>query len=190
MKHPFNSYLEGLNIEIIQATSNINGCEKTFAKGEYLCREGESAFFVGFIKSGCFKQVVRDFNGNERIIGFFFRNELMTDPLSIVEQTPARYDIIAVTNSKVIINDGESVSELLDRHPEVRFEFAKRLYRQSYDRLLDLYKKSPRQRYLDIINNYPEILQEISQKELASYLQITPTYLCRIRKQLLFDKSE
>jgi len=39
-------------------------------------------------------------------------------------------------------------------------------------------------RYLDLIAQYPDILDIISLRDIASYLLITPVYLSRIRKNL------
>ena len=77
--------------------------------------------------------------------------------------------------------------QLMSRHKEARQELSKRIIRQTYDRLINLYKKSPKERYLYLIKSCPEILQQITLKELASYLKITPTYLSRIRKSLLTE---
>ena len=75
----------------------------------------------------------------------------------------------------------------MSRYPETRQELSKIIIIQIYDRLIDLYKKSPKERYLYLIKSCPEILQLITLKELASYLKITPTYLSRIRKSLLTE---
>ena len=142
---------------------------------------------MGFIESGYFKHIVRDFKGKEQIIGFSFKDALVGDYLSILENADARCEIVAVKKSKVIICEGDIVKEVMSRHTEARQELSKRIIRQTYDRLIDLYKKSPKERYLYLIKSCPEILQQITLKELASYLKITPTYLSRIRKSLLTE---
>ena len=89
--------------------------------------------------------------------------------------------------SIVIICEGDIVKEVMSRHTEALQELSKMIICQTYDRLIDLYKKSPKERYLYLIKSCPEILQQITLKELASYLKITPTYLSRIRKSLLTE---
>jgi DNA-binding MarR family transcriptional regulator len=44
--------------------------------------------------------------------------------------------------------------------------------------------KSPTQRYLDLFEEQPRLIQEIPQKYLASYIGITPQALSRIRAKL------
>ena len=58
------------------------------------------------------------------------------------------------------------------------------LLRMLYARYLDGYRMTPKERYIDFIRAYPDVLQIISLKELASYLHITPVYLSRIRKEV------
>ena len=41
------------------------------------------------------------------------------------------------------------------------------------------------ERYIDLINEHPQIEQDVPQKEIAEYLQIDPITLCRIKKALL-----
>ncbi|MDB4173483.1 Crp/Fnr family transcriptional regulator [Bacteroidia bacterium] len=45
--------------------------------------------------------------------------------------------------------------------------------------------KSPTQRYLDLFEEQPRLIQEIPQKYLASYIGITPQALSRIRAKLV-----
>ena len=43
---------------------------------------------------------------------------------------------------------------------------------------------SAQKRYLDLLANHPQILQEAPLKHVASYLGITDTSLSRIRKEI------
>ena len=187
MKHMFNTYFKGVNADLWYSICKSHGYRKVFAKGERFCYEGQPAYYLGFIESGYFKHIVRDFKGKEQIIGFFFKDALVGDYLSILENADARSEIVAATKAKVIICEGDIVKEVMSRHTEARQELSKMIICQTYDRLIDLYKKSPKERYLYLIKSCPEILQQITLKELASYLKITPTYLSRIRKSLLTE---
>lgn len=48
-----------------------------------------------------------------------------------------------------------------------------------------LYAKTPMERYIDLINEHPQIEQDVPQKEIAEYLQIKPYSLSRIKKKIL-----
>lgn len=51
-------------------------------------------------------------------------------------------------------------------------------------RLLNLYRKSPRQRYVELCEQYPKIVDTVTLKDLSSFLLITPNHLSRIRRKL------
>ncbi|MBP2690720.1 MAG: hypothetical protein J6B44_02715 [Muribaculaceae bacterium] len=52
-----------------------------------------------------------------------------------------------------------------------------------YDRLVDLYSKTPQQRYDELINRDPDLFELFSLKDIASLLNVTPTHLSRLRKK-------
>lgn len=54
----------------------------------------------------------------------------------------------------------------------------------TYMRHLNIYRKSPEQRYLELCRDYPNVVEAVSLKDLASYLLITPVHLSRIRRKL------
>jgi len=49
---------------------------------------------------------------------------------------------------------------------------------------MDLMTKTAEERYLEIVENQPELLRRISQKHIASYLGITSQSLSRIRRKI------
>lgn len=64
------------------------------------------------------------------------------------------------------------------------------LFSEIYSRHLELYRKTPTERYLDLIILYPQILDVVSLRDIASYLLVTPVYLSRIRKNLAKKSGE
>lgn len=60
----------------------------------------------------------------------------------------------------------------------------KSLFNMVLMRLLNLYRKSPRQRYVELCELYPQIVDTVTLKDLASFLLITPNHLSRIRREL------
>ena len=57
-----------------------------------------------------------------------------------------------------------------------------------YRRYLDMYRKTPKERYLDLLSKYPEVFNIVPIKDIASFLNVTPTYLSRIRRALAKTK--
>lgn len=49
---------------------------------------------------------------------------------------------------------------------------------------MDLWKKNAFERYLTLLDEYPEVIQQIPMKYIASYLGVTVQSLSRIRASL------
>ena len=60
----------------------------------------------------------------------------------------------------------------------------KGLFNMAFMRLLNLYRKSPRQRYVELCEQYPQVVETVTLKDLSSFLLITPNHLSRIRREL------
>ena len=116
----FNTYFEGVNADLWCSICKSHGYRKVFAKGERFCYEGQTAYYMGFIESGYFKHIVRDFKGREQVIRFSFKDALVGDYLSILENADARSEIVVVKKAKVIICEGDIVKEVMSGHPEAR----------------------------------------------------------------------
>jgi len=81
------------------------------------------------------------------------------------------------------------VDELFEKEPKLHNTISDGFFYQVYDRFLNMYRLSAKERYIHLLGSCPDILQNITLKELASYLQITPTYLSRIRKEITCGKK-
>ena len=66
--------------------------------------------------------------------------------------------------------------------------FMESAYTSLVMRYYSLAAKSPVERYLDLLKEHPQIVQDVSLKEIAQYLQITPTHLARIRRDLMHQQ--
>ena len=62
---------------------------------------------------------------------------------------------------------------------------AETLLWEVYDRMIAMYSMTPEERYIEILDRCPALLNLISLKELASYLMICPETLSRLRRKLV-----
>jgi CRP-like cAMP-binding protein len=184
----FNLYIDKIDIDLWREFCQREGKLRHYLKREYFLRIGEVPKYFGYIESGCFKYTVIDSSGEEHITGFAPRNNLAGDFYSAIRHAPALNDLKATVNSTVWIIDANKVRQWLDARPNMSRSFAEDLFRMAHERYVNLYRKSPKERYLELLKCSPDILQQVTLKELASYLQITPTHLSRIRKEILSGK--
>lgn len=182
----FNSYTHGLDLTIWHELCREKGILMRFKKGEALVRRGNRLRYCGIVLAGTFKYVIPDNDGDRHVVGFVFANDLVGEFMAITRRRPAKTDIIAATDTEIIACDVVEFCKMLEGMPDFHIAMAGNLFCQAYDTCLDMYLKSPKDRYMALLKRCPDILQNISLKEMSSYLRITPTHLSRIRKELTF----
>ena len=131
---------------------------------------GEPAQWVAFVERGCFKYMVHnDEEGKDYCTGFAFEGEFVADfPYCL---------------------DGD-VSELFDNDPKMMLHnvrILKNLFKMVYGRDLDHYRYTARSRYRRLIDRCPQVVQMLSLKDIASFLNITPIYLSKLRKEMTYE---
>ena len=185
MNRHFNTHLEGLDLQFWHDLIESRGKLVSLKKGEFLCRRGEPTNAFGYVKSGYFKYTV---DGTEKIGGFAFPEALVGDYPSCMDNAPAMFDIVAGKNSEVWIADATILPKLFEEDIEAGRQgrlFMQSAYVSLAKRYYALYAKTPMERYIDLINEHPQIEQDVPQKEIAEYLQIKPYSLSRIRKKII-----
>ena len=65
-----------------------------------------------------------------------------------------------------------------------------KMVKMVYGRDLDHYRYTARSRYRRLIDRCPQVVQMLSLKDIASFLNITPSYLSTLRKELTFSKEK
>lgn len=159
-----------------------------FAKNDFVLQEGQVSSYSYFLESGCFRAYSIDVDGNEVSTEFFTAPIIANDFLSFFKRIPATDNIVAVTNCvcwKISFDDLQICFHTI---PEFR-EFGRMMLINNYSRLkqrmLGMVQLTAEQRYQKLIDTNPELFQQTSLKNIASYLGITDTSLSRIRKELV-----
>ena len=95
--------------------------------------------------------------------------------------------IQAVTDSRIYYASSEAMNEFLSTDnvtQSLKQILAEELFLQTYRRLLDIYCKTPAELYWDLIKRYPDLLNYITLREIASFLRVTPETVSHIRKRI------
>ena len=186
MNTPFNEYKGSLDLSAL-----IDGCREKgslyhYEKGDIFVREGEVGRFFGVVESGYFKYITVTTEGNEAVVGFAFEGESVCDFNNSFQGIPSEVSIVAGNKATVCRLDFSEAKNIVRTQMDgANGTLISELFREIYHRHLELYRKSPTERYLELINNHPDILNIVTMREIASYLLVTPIYLSRIRKKLL-----
>ena len=187
----FNTYKEGLDMDVLRQYCMENGEARMFLRGEFLECESEPSHWVGYIDKGYFKYCVK--NHAERkdyITGFAFTDEFVGDFPSCLEHLCSRVSIIAQTTSKVYLIDGKELKRLfkMDKYlKDKQSKIYEHLFLQIYSQYLDSYRLTVKERYIQLLRRCPQIVQQINLKDIASFLKVTPTTISKIRKEITFS---
>lgn len=185
MAKNFNSYIDNIPVDFWKQLCTNEGRLRQYAKGEEFISAGHVGKYIGYIKTGTLKYVVWDEKGAEHVIGLEYAGEFVSDfPFSIYGQK-SRVSIIATSPCKIYCVPSDHIARLMESDPKVREMIhmsSEALYSTIYDRYISLYTLTPQERYKKIVDLNPDIFDLFSLKDIASYLNITPTHLSRLRK--------
>jgi len=142
-------------------------------KGQILQRKGELNSKVYQVKTGLLRSYSIDEKGKEHIYMFAPENWIIADGLN--PKKPNELFIDALEDSVIIQNEKDlsTVSEtekLINRLAVLQ------------RRIILLMSASAIERYENFIETYPDIVQRVPQKMIASYLGITPEALSHAKR--------
>lgn len=177
----FNSYLDFLNLSAATDFCREKGQPCQYRKGERFVQQGTIARYAALVVSGYFKVVTLNDSGDETVVNFAFPGQFITDFHSSLHGETSQTSIIAGSDCEILRVPLKAFKEFLS--PSLVDEY-RALFNMVFMRILNLYRKSPRQRYVELCEQYPQIVDTVTLKDLASFLLITPNHLSRIRREL------
>jgi len=151
---------------------------------ELLLRQGEWARDSAFVVSGCMKAYATDANGFEHILRFATPGWWVSDLSSFVTRRQSRLNVEAIKDTQVLLLSRSDQLELFDRIPKLERYFRilmENALVTTQMRLMDNMTLTARERYEQFCRMYPELINEIPQKLIASFIGVTPEFLSRIR---------
>jgi len=183
IKKYFSRYVEFSDTEIDEIYSRL--ISETFQKKDYILREGQICKSNHFIISGLVRSFYIDNKGNEKIAQFALENWWVTNMESFINKTPSRSSIQALEKTEILIINKEELEKLYVSIPKLE-----RLFRIITENMLianqrknDIYfQMKSKDRYVSLINHFPNFTQRVPQYMIASYLEISPEYLSELRK--------
>ena len=161
--------------------------ERSLKKDEFLLREGNICKYESFVIRGCLKTYYLDENGFEHIIDFSIEEWWADDLYSLLTQTASRSNIKAIEDTGILQISKPDLELLYQRVP--KFErFFRILFQNAYiaqrEQINQALSASAEERYILFMKQKPYAERRFSQKDIASYLGVTPQFLSALRKRL------
>nr|WP_315193397.1 Crp/Fnr family transcriptional regulator [uncultured Flavobacterium sp.] len=158
----------------------------TVKKGTILLKEGQMSNNNYFVLKGCIRTYYV-IDGEEKTTAFYTELEGIT-PHCVVNNTPSEYFVSCLEDSIILMADAKMSAEVNSKFPKFQLMCGKLsqelLAKQRID--FDEFKtSSPEQRYLNLLQKRPDLVQRVPQHQLASFLGIKPQSLSRLRTRIL-----
>lgn len=159
---------------------------KEISKKTLLLAEGQACKQLSYVHSGALRSYCLDKDEKESTIMFASADWWVTDMYCYLGEKPAMMFIETIEDSCVFQLSKENFDKLLNAIPKFE-KFFRILMQNAYTReqlrVIENLTLTAEERYDRFINKYPQLLKQVTQKQIASYLGITPEFLSTIRKK-------
>ena len=157
-----------------------------YPKGETLEHQGDLSMEQYFIIDGILKRVVSNAQGKEMILRFAAESDIDTSYAAWRLGTPIPYSIRAVTKVRAARLSMQQWVNFIERHAAVKsdFEFEiMKLMSEVMAHTITLHLLDAPGRVRRFMRKHPALAERLPKKELASYLNLSPETLSRLKRR-------
>ena len=170
------------DLKVLQSIGHI----QKFNAGESIVKLGEVNDHIFIITSGIWREYCF-YHGEEATIWFSVAGEITFSVWGYVHQKPSHLFIESITDSEALCVSRQQLSSLFNS--SLKFANLGRCIVEEFILLYEgwhikMWRQNAFERYLNLLEEYPEVIGAIPLKYVASYLGITVQSLSRIRAGL------
>lgn len=161
---------------------------KAIKRKRFLLREGEICRYSTFVNKGCLRGFTYDRNGFEHVLTFAPPGWWIGDMYSIITQKPGTLNIEALEDSELLLLSKPDQELICQKVPKLEHFFRiiiENSLVSSHQRLMESVSLSTEERYLNFCRKYPMLVKTLPQKQIASYLGVTPEFFSKMKRELL-----
>lgn len=154
------------------------------SKKSVLLKEGQLCRDINFVHHGTLRAFYMVKEAKESTIMFAVADWWITDMYCFINQKPAMLTITAVEDSQLFRLRKEDLDRLYLQVPKFERFFRiimQNAYIREQLRIIENLSLSAEERYTNFLSRYPKVAQQVTQKQIASYLGITPEFLSTLR---------
>lgn len=157
-----------------------------FKKGEFITKYGQVEEAVYFLNAGIVEMTVKSYV-SEKVIDFFFENDMFTSLTSFLTQHPSDVQMKALTDCEAEVISYQDLQIAYNSSLNAN-KFGRILIEQAYikkaKREKDFLSKTAEERYAEMFQTHQQYISKIPVNKIAKYLGVHPESLSRIRKKL------
>lgn len=156
---------------------------KNFKKREFLMQEGESVKYAYFVVSGLLMLIHTDEAGKQHIVSFAMEDWWESDFLAYFTQTKATMSLQCIEDTQVFclsLQDYQRICSGLQKMEHFFLAKSNSGHIGSQQRILSFLSSNAKERYEQLLKQYPSLIQRVPKTLLASYLGVSRETLSRL----------
>jgi signal-transduction protein with cAMP-binding, CBS, and nucleotidyltransferase domain len=163
----------------------IQSITKNFRRQETVSRPNAVPNEIFFINKGLIRVLITDNEGTEHTVHFALENQFISDYSNFMQKLPSFYTLQAIEETEVVVLPRSSIDwgyKNLKEGEKMGRLIAEYYFIYQDNRIKNTFSRTPKQRYDNITDVFPNIHNRVPQHMIASYLGITPVHLSRLKK--------
>ncbi|GAB3957918.1 Crp/Fnr family transcriptional regulator [Spirosoma harenae] len=158
----------------------------TYQKHDFLIQEGQVERYIYYIVDGMVRLFLNS-NGKDISLDFQFSDSFVSAYSSFLNNQPTAFNVQALTEVQALRFSKTNLLKIYDQsHKAERIGrlIAEQAFLRKTSREVQFLTSNAKQRYTQLLEQNPVLVQTISIRHLASYLGIEPESLSRIRREI------
>jgi CRP-like cAMP-binding protein len=161
---------------------------KQFKAKSIILHAGEVCKYSYFVNSGLLRSFTINDNIVEHVLSFACEGWWIGDMYSLLSQKPGNLFVEVLEDAEVVLLSKENQEILYQEIPKLE-RFFRILTENSLvanqERLMDNLSLSAEERFEKFCKKYPTLIQKVPQKQVASYIGVTPEFFSKMKSRLL-----
>ena len=160
---------------------------RSVKKGTILLNEGSISKECYSVLQGCVRQYyIKD--GEEKTTAFFTEGHAVASFTSYINQIPAKHYLVCAEDCSLTVGSKEKEKQMIAEFPKLEPIIRSEMERNAgiaQEEMATFITSSPEERYINLLESRPKLLNRVPQHQIASYLGIKPESLSRLRKRIV-----
>ena len=161
---------------------------KQYKAKTIILNAGEVCKHSYFVNSGLLRSFTINDNIVEHVLSFACEGWWIGDMYSLLSQKPGNLFVEVMEDSEVVLLSKENQEKLYTEIPKLE-RFFRILTENSLvanqERLMDNLSLTAEERFEKFCKKYPTLIQKVPQKQIASYIGVTPEFFSKMKSKLL-----
>jgi CRP-like cAMP-binding protein len=160
----------------------------TFEAKYVLLNPGEICTYSYFVNSGILRSFTINDNTVEQVLHFATEGYWISDLYSLLSKKPTNLFIQVLEDAELILLAKDDQEALYTQIPKLERFFrilTENALVANQERLMDSLSLTAEERFEKFCRKHPSLIQRIPQKQIASYIGVTPEFFSKMKGRLL-----